>query len=270
MHKCSLAVGLAAALVLSRSARAQIVDGRTAAITYGHHHVNASNIDAHRTFWIDGLGGRPITINQAPNVIVEFRNVLVFLREQTPAPAGTETTVHHVAFKVPDLKSASARLTALHYPVTVESIDGEKDATFVIGPDRIRVQLVEDRVAGSAVALDHIHLASAEPERMQQWYSRILHAAPGGTRLQPAAALPGVRLLWSRTPAPPAPTKGRTLDHIGFEVQQLEAFCTELQQQGLTLDRPYSKVPALGIAVAYLTDPWGTNIELTEGLNRVP
>jgi hypothetical protein len=31
----------------------------------------------------------------------------------------------------------------------------------------------------------------------------------------------------------------------------------------------YTKVDALNIAIAFITDPWGTYIELTEGLNKV-
>jgi hypothetical protein len=30
------------------------------------------------------------------------------------------------------------------------------------------------------------------------------------------------------------------------------------------LDTPYRKIPQMGFAVAFLTDPWGTRIELTE------
>jgi len=29
-------------------------------------------------------------------------------------------------------------------------------------------------------------------------------------------------------------------------------------------------VPAINTAIAFITDPWGTYIELTEGLNKVP
>ena len=63
------------------------------------------------------------------------------------------------------------------------------------------------------------------------------------------------------------PTKGRMLDHIGFEVRNLEAFCKKLEANGVKLDTPYTKQPS-GNATAVLTDPWGTRIELTEGLNR--
>ena len=62
-----------------------------------------------------------------------------------------------------------------------------------------------------------------------------------------------------------APTEGRALDHIGFEVENLEAFCAELEAAGMELDTPYRTLES-GFALAFLTDPWGTRIELTEGL----
>ena len=65
------------------------------------------------------------------------------------------------------------------------------------------------------------------------------------------------------------PTKGRALDHIGFEVRNLEAFCKKLEASGVKFDEPYSKSRNPGYASATLTDPWGTTIELTEGLNRL-
>jgi catechol 2,3-dioxygenase-like lactoylglutathione lyase family enzyme len=58
------------------------------------------------------------------------------------------------------------------------------------------------------------------------------------------------------------------LDHIAFEVRNLAAFCKRLEAMGVTLDVPYTKGPA-GVASARLTDPWGTSIELTEGLGGV-
>jgi catechol 2,3-dioxygenase-like lactoylglutathione lyase family enzyme len=79
--------------------------------------------------------------------------------------------------------------------------------------------------------------------------------------------LPGMNLNFSGVPMRLAPTKGRTLDHVGFEVKDLEAFCRRLVAAGITLDRPYAIGPD-GVATALLTDPWGTSLELTEGLDR--
>ncbi len=59
------------------------------------------------------------------------------------------------------------------------------------------------------------------------------------------------------------------MDHIGFEVRNLEAFSKRLEAAGIRFDVPYRKIPSLGLAVAFFTDPWGTYIELTEGLDRL-
>ena len=58
------------------------------------------------------------------------------------------------------------------------------------------------------------------------------------------------------------------MDHIGFEVKNLEAFCKKLEANGVKFDIPYRKIPNAGIADAFLTDPNGAYIELTEGLDR--
>jgi hypothetical protein len=43
-------------------------------------------------------------------------------------------------------------------------------------------------------------------------------------------------------------------------------FCKDLEAQGVKLDRGYAKVAGSPLGVAFLTDPWGTKVELTEGL----
>jgi hypothetical protein len=88
------------------------------------------------------------------------------------------------------------------------------------------------------------------------------------------ALLPGIRLrfdvaaLRPDNSEKPLPTKARALDHIGFELKNLEAFCKELEANGVKFDQPYSKTRHRSFASAELTDPWGISIELTEGLKR--
>ena len=98
---------------------------------------------------------------------------------------------------------------------------------------------------------------------------RLPHLAPDyffRAALFPAAAGFCTGAL-SAAPKPVVGTKGRILDHIGFEVKDLERFCKKLEAAGVKLDRPYSKTAA-GLGLAFLTDPWGTTIELNEGLDR--
>ena len=66
----------------------------------------------------------------------------------------------------------------------------------------------------------------------------------------------------------PVPTKGRALDHIGFEIKNLQAYCKKLEANGVKFEEPYSKSRHAGFASAKFTDPWGVSVELTEGLKR--
>jgi len=83
------------------------------------------------------------------------------------------------------------------------------------------------------------------------------------------ADLPGVDLSFSPAPMPVGPTKGHVLDHIGFEVKDLPAFLNKLEAMGIRPDQPLRRIPAMNISVAFITDPWGTYIELTDGLRDV-
>ena len=49
----------------------------------------------------------------------------------------------------------------------------------------------------------------------------------------------------------------------------MEAFTRKLEAEGIKLERPYSRAAALDISIAFIKDPWGTYIELTEGLDRI-
>ena len=84
-----------------------------------------------------------------------------------------------------------------------------------------------------------------------------------------ALAIPGTRLNMATSNEGPRPlNRGGALDYIGFEVKNLEAFCKKLEADGVKFDQPYSKTRHKSYASAMLTDPWGTTIELTEGLNK--
>lgn len=81
-----------------------------------------------------------------------------------------------------------------------------------------------------------------------------------------AVDLPGINFNLSYNPdAGGAPTKGRMLDRIGLEMENLEEFCRGLEAKGVRFDMPYRRSES-GIGYAFLTDPWGVTIALTEGL----
>jgi catechol 2,3-dioxygenase-like lactoylglutathione lyase family enzyme len=143
---------------------------------------------------------------------------------------------------------------------------------FALGPEDVKVEFVEVKDQKAPIQLHHIHFFGQQNQEMRDWYAKTfgakaLAAAPGAAFVQ--AQLPGVFLNFTPSPTPTIGTTGRAIDHIGFEIKNLEAFVKKLEADGIKIDRPYTKVPALGIAIAFIKDPWGTNIEMTEGLDTV-
>lgn len=259
----------------------------TGSVVNGHHHFNASDVDEHLRFWVDTLGGTAGTFgNGAP--IVLFPNALIFMRDQDPTAPMIGSTVNHVAFSVRNLRETVGRLVAAGYemvtasqaPAGVEVVDDigvvEGDGpvsgiAYGLGPDGIKVEVLEMRAQEAPIVSHHIHFFGANPEEMRSWYVDVFGAVerPGQINGFIGADLPGLGLNFSSASSPPAGTAGRTLDHIGFEVEGLEAFTKRLQAKGITLDVPYREIPDMGLAIAFVSDPWGTSIELTEGLDKI-
>jgi hypothetical protein len=112
---------------------------------------------------------------------------------------------------------------------------------------------------------------------MQQWYMKAFDATlrPGQTDYFIGADLPGVGYMlnfFSWLPAQDVVgTTGRAIDHVGFEVKNLEEFSRKLEAKGIKLKEPYRRVRELNnMATVSIMDPWGTSIELTEGLRDLP
>ena len=264
---------------------AQLIAARDGPVVYGHHHVNATSIAAHRKFFVGALGGVPMTI--AGREIVTFPNVFVFLREQTPTGGTIGTTADHLGLSVPDLRPVIDKLKAGGYrmitresvppdwpvndDITRNPVGNSRSIAYVLGPDDLKVELVQIPDQKAPVALQHVHFFGQQRDEMQAWYVKVLGAsvgapAPGGRFL--TAMLPGVSLNFSASPTPVVGTRGRVVDHVGFEVDNLPEVLKKIEAMGI---RPENvrQVPELGIAVAFITDPWGTFIELTEGLDTI-
>jgi predicted enzyme related to lactoylglutathione lyase len=99
--------GLTILLLAPAFASAQILVAGEGPVVYGHHHLNTTNMDAQKKFYVDTLGGSVARIGSGDREqeIVKFPNVLIFFRPMQAPTGGTiGTTVNHIGFSVPDLK----------------------------------------------------------------------------------------------------------------------------------------------------------------------
>ena len=293
---CLLAAWPLAAILLalnSAPARSELAPPNAAGVSMGQLHYFVDDMAAHRAFWV-ALGGHAMTVDadvavnmpdvavQTPDVAVQMPGVVVLIRER--AADTVPATIDHVAFRVASLDAIEAR------GFTLERLETFPGIALIRTPGGDRVELFEEGMATNvgfapdvpdavaerhnrplvgSLASHHLHfyLPEAEVEAARDWYVLHFGAVPGQRWRYAAADLPGMNLNFSAADTARQPTRGRTLDHIGFEVADLEAFCRELEGRGLVFEQPFRRTgPEFALAV--LTDPWGTTIELTQGLRR--
>lgn len=283
---------LAAVLPCAAPAVAQLVSHPDAPVRIGHYHLNVTSIEAHKKFWADTLGGKPIKFGKID--VIEFPDAFIFLREQKPTGPSRGTAFDHIGFAVPDVPAMATKLAAAGYQETTgrEPKPGAAPAAasgtsavygkfaYFLGPDGAKIELVtSSQKDAPPIVAHHIHFINKQYEEMEQWYAKAFNATlgPNHTDFYIGAQLPGVGyslnfFRWEGDQSiTHVPTAGRVVDHVGFEVKDLPAFCKELDAKGIKLAHHYRKHdPAMNnIATAMIVDPWGVSIELTEGLDKI-
>ena len=221
-HSFLYVVPMVLAVVAAAPVSAQVItaDGP---VVYGHHHFNTTDMAAQKRFFVDTLGGKAATIGTNNTEVIEFPNVFLFFRPMQKPTGGTiGTTVNHVGFSVPDLKPVVAKLKANGYKmITSESVAATVKITddiaaaspttniaFTLGPEDIKVELVEVKAQTTPIQLHHVHFFGEQRDEMQAWYAKGVRrdGEPG----EPGQAfvtdqLPGVTLSFS----PSADADGR-------------------------------------------------------------
>src|SRR5438309_6085288 len=250
---------------LAGTAWAQAFPPNEVGVTMGHWHLNSRDVEANKKIFV-AMGGTAIKAGNFE--VVKFPGVLVYLHQApgTPPPTGgtVGTVVNHVGFIVQNTQESIAKWKAAGVPVQPGAA-GRPDQAFVVTPDELRIEILEDKNQKFPIQHHNVHFnvpESAIPE-IQAWYAKTFGAKPGTRGQNRAADLPGANLTFSKADGPAVSTKGRALDHIGFDVNNLQAFLKKLEAAGVKLDRPYSKNPN-GVGIAFIYDPWGTYIELNE------
>jgi catechol 2,3-dioxygenase-like lactoylglutathione lyase family enzyme len=265
----SLLILLAAMFVVfaATPAGAQLAPPNSSGVTMGHIHLFVKDVEAQKKFWTATMGGT--VVQNGPLMLVQFPGVYIMLRQADPSGPPAGSIVDHFGFAWKDLPTTLAKWKA--DGVEIEQT-GNPNQGYVHGPDGIRVEFFGDPSLPTPVAMNHIHFYPMDIPAMQAWYAKTFGGVPGKRQRQSSPGLidcddiPGANLSFSQGKTALAPTKGRSLDHIGFDVKDLEGFAKKLEAQGIKLDEGPRLAPNGTTKVAYITDPWGTRIELTEKL----
>lgn len=269
MNKLVTILSLAAAMLLPLSTSwAQMV--APGDVSMGHVHLLVPDVDANQKFWV-AMGGTPLKLGDGDTAIygVHFGDVRILLRKMDPTGPAIGSTVNHIGFYVPNVKAAIAKWKA----AGLKTEDGRNpQQSFVYSPgDLIRIEILEMPGQTAPIVFHHVHMfvtpnaAGGIPE-VQAWYNKMFGAMPGKRANFDISTVPGGEITFTKSDMPTVPSAGRAIDHIGFQIKNLEAYCKKIEASGVKLETPYTKRPDLGLALAFITDPWGTRIELNEPL----
>ena len=260
---------------------AQLPAPNKAGVSAGHDVLRAKDVAEANHFW-QSLGGQPAQFAGRLNLI-KFPGVLILeigngggqgKAAPNPAPpppaelAGSEgSSLDFIGFSVKNLKSslemwAQAGIKPLP--------GGSATQVFLMSPDKIKVRITEEKSLPTPIAADTIKMMVPNVAEAQAWYAKNMGAEMIKRGNEMVAHIPGSDILFEQAKGPVAPTKGRAFDRIGLEVTNLETFAKKLEDAGVKFDNPYrGKAKGMDAGFAVFQDPFGTLIELSEGLVAV-
>jgi catechol 2,3-dioxygenase-like lactoylglutathione lyase family enzyme len=259
---------------------AQLPAPNKAGVSAGHDVLRAKDLDAANKFW-QALGGEPVQFAGRLN-LTKFPGVLLLNiggaqgqgkgAPAPPAPAaelgGSEgSSLDFIGFSVKDLKGSLATWAE----AGIKPLPGgSATQVYVMSPDKIKVRITEDKSLNAPVVADTIKMVVPNVAEAQAWYAKFFGAEMVKRRGEMVADIPGSSILFEQAKGPVAPTKGRAFDRIGLEVVGLDAMVKKLEDTGIKLDSPYrGKNAAMNAGFAVFQDPFGTLIEMSEGLSAV-
>lgn len=260
---------LLAALVLAGAAplRAQLAPPNELGVTFAHVHLNVPDVELHKRIWVEHFGGT--VVQKGPLTAIKLPGFFVILTEREPTGPSQGTVMDHFGFKVRDIAAAHAAWRAAGYEVQSEFTGAEGFAnSYLVTPDGVRLELQEDPTLPAGAIGYHVHFLTTEYRELLDWYVETV----GATRRQrgtiaTTADVPGMNLSFMTCRAECGPTRGRAIDHIGFEVDDLDAFADRLRARGVELEFEPRYIDSIELKIAFFTDPSGVRVELTEGLD---
>ena len=253
---------LLASTLAAGSAATQPAPFNEAGVTMGHWHIASKDVEANKKLFM-GMGGK--LFMPGGNPLMMFPGPYINLNLGTDKGEGGTpgSVVNHVGFIVNNVQEQvpSGRPPACRCcrAPTTGRTRPSRDA------GRRAHRILEDKTQSVPVRNEHIHLSVTEADipKAQAWYAKTFGGKAGTRNNGAVVDIPGVQIRFAKADTAQAPTKGRVLDHIGFDVKDHEAFVKKIQAEGIKLDEMPRKVPN-GSTITYITDPWGTRIEIIE------
>ena len=257
-----------AVLLFTYPAAAQFAEPNGRGVAFGHMHVVVEDLELHKRLWPELFGAE--LVEKQGYTAVRVSDALIFFRHAEPTATSVDTVVDHFGLIVRNLDDIVSKWRALGYNIDSEQTNASGGpVTFITMPGGIRLALSEARNQSASTAMGHVQLVTPISRELMAWYVERFGVVPveqdDGSHL---ASIPGSMLRFEDTDSNRLPTDGTAIDHIGFEVQEWDAFIEALQEIDTKLEFGPVYIESLDLWVAFFNDPAGVLVEITNGLDK--
>lgn len=237
-------------------------------VAFNHMHVVVAELGPHAALWPELFDA--VMVEKAGYTAARLPGALIFFREAEPTSASAATIVDHFGLEVRDLSALLARWRASGHEVEAdETGTHEKHTVFITIPDGIKLALSENPDLAESARMGHVHFDTSLPADLAGWYARLFGAVVRSSgSAEPVAEVPGALLRFSGSPVDKLPTEGTAIDHIGFEIENWDAFIETLEADDIEFEFGPVYVESLDIRVAFFSDPAGALVEISHGLDN--
>jgi len=191
----------------------------------GHHHLIVTNPAAHKKIWVEVLGAQ--ASGNPPIEFLKLPGTFLILSQGTPSGGSEGTALDHFAFAVKDYVGTRDKLAAAGVTIAADRAGPQREFVAMF-PDGVKVEFYEDAALTGAMTHHHLHFRTADPDGLRAWYVKAFGAEVKQEGNRTVTTMPGMTLSFTRVAAAAPPTRGRSLDHTGFNVRNVNEYCQKL------------------------------------------
>src|SRR5262245_51424202 len=196
MRRACIAV-LFASTLTAATAAAQPAPFNDFGVTMGHWHIVSKDVEANKKIFL-AMGGKLFTPGGNPLIMFPGVYVNLNLNDEKGDGATVGSVINHVGFSVDDVQKRVAQWKAAGVAV-LPGGNNRLDQAFVVTPDGVRIEILEDKTQKMPIRHEHVHLSVTEAEvpKAQAWYAKTFGGQTATRNNAPVVNLPGAQIRFA-------------------------------------------------------------------------